>query len=295
MKKVLLIALTMLMTLQLFAQNIVATGTIKNIDGVMLVGVSVEEKGVTNSTLTDADGNFRLSLSNGRVLVVKMKGYETQEVEVGDDGKVPDIILLKAKRRFRIGVMAGVDYGGAIAGNDYSNYHELKSSPSSGYNFGLFFSLKRKQPKKLKKTELMKLEKWGKYVKLKKWERWTYEFGFIVYTKDEYYSEYDANAKVTYLNIPFLINTWRPKVNKGFLLTGGVSVNVLLKGSVNLPDGEYQFGRWGYGGNYGLGYDFSFGFGIRLVGNVNFFAFQKDEKILNRIDYMGNCVLTYRF
>ena len=165
MKKVLLIALTMLMTLQLFAQNIVATGTIKNIDGVMLVGVSVEEKGVTNSTLTDADGNFRLSLSNGRVLVVKMKGYETQEVEVGDDGKVPDIILLKAKRRFRIGVMAGIDRGGAIAGNEYSNYHELKSSPSSGYNFGLFFSLKKKQPKKLKKPELMKLEKWEKYVK----------------------------------------------------------------------------------------------------------------------------------
>lgn len=272
MKKILLLALTMLMTVQLFAQNIVATGTIKNIDGVMLVGVSVEEKGVTNSTLTDADGNFGLTLTNGRVLVVKMKGYETQEVEVGDDGKVPDIILLKAKKRFRVGVMAGVDHGGAIAGNNESNYNELKSSSSTGYNFGLFFSLRGK-----------------------KREKWTNEFGFIVYTKDEYYSEYDANAKVTYLNIPFLINTWRPKVNKGFLLTGGVSVNVLLNGSVNLPDGEYQFGRWGYGGNYGLGYDFSFGLGIRLVGNVNFFAFQKDEKILNRIDYMGNCVLTYRF
>lgn len=118
MKRLFMLVLTLLFAAQLYGQNIVATGTIKDSDGVILVGVSVEEKGVTNSTLTDADGNFRLSLSTGRVLVVKMKGYETQEVEIGDDGKVPDIILSKTKKRFRVGVMAGVDYGVVDAARD---------------------------------------------------------------------------------------------------------------------------------------------------------------------------------
>lgn len=104
---------------------------------------------------------------------------------------------------------------------------------------------------------------------------------------------------MTYLDIPFLIYTWRPKVNKGFLLTGGLSVSVLLKkSSVTLPDGEYQFSRWGAGWYFGLGYDFSFGLGIRLVGNTNFFILpypDTDEKIFGRFGNMGNCVLTYRF
>jgi TonB-linked SusC/RagA family outer membrane protein len=54
-------------------------------DGTGLPGVNVVVKGTTNGTVTDADGNYRLSVpSSGGSLVFSFIGLSTSEVEIGD-------------------------------------------------------------------------------------------------------------------------------------------------------------------------------------------------------------------
>ena len=54
-------------------------------DGTALPGVNVVVKGTTNGTVTDAEGNFRISIpSSGGSLVFSFIGLSTSEVEIGD-------------------------------------------------------------------------------------------------------------------------------------------------------------------------------------------------------------------
>lgn len=67
-----------------FAQNTVVTGKINaEDDGSAIPGVNVLEKGTNNGTVTDSDGNYRISVSTGSTLVFSFVGYVTQEVSVG--------------------------------------------------------------------------------------------------------------------------------------------------------------------------------------------------------------------
>ena len=62
-------------------------------DGSPLPGVNVVIKGTTNGTVTDADGNYKLSLpSNGGALVFSFIGLQTQEIAIGDR-QVVDVSL----------------------------------------------------------------------------------------------------------------------------------------------------------------------------------------------------------
>ena len=110
MKKLLLAILIVLMSVAVFAQGVSVSGFVKDKDGNVIVGATVSEKGVTNSTLTDVDGKFNLELRTSKKIVVSMAGYQVQEVIVGDDGKIDDIILEKKFKRFEVGVAAGGDY-----------------------------------------------------------------------------------------------------------------------------------------------------------------------------------------
>lgn len=58
------------------------TGVVKDSRGESVIGASVLEKGTTNGTITDFDGNFTLSVNNGAVLQISYIGYVTQEVKV---------------------------------------------------------------------------------------------------------------------------------------------------------------------------------------------------------------------
>ena len=51
-----------------------------------LIGATVLEKGTSNGTVTDMEGNFSLSVSQGATLVVSYVGYLTQELKVGSQG-----------------------------------------------------------------------------------------------------------------------------------------------------------------------------------------------------------------
>ena len=59
------------------------TGTVVDAMG-PVIGASVVEKGTTNGTVTDFDGNFSLSVNPGATIVVSFIGYETQEIKVGN-------------------------------------------------------------------------------------------------------------------------------------------------------------------------------------------------------------------
>ncbi|MFS8615624.1 MAG: TonB-dependent receptor [Solitalea sp.] len=64
-------------------------GKVVDPEGKPMMGVSVVEKGTTNGTSTDTEGNFSLSVSTQRpVLVFTFIGYLSQEVEVGEQAAI---------------------------------------------------------------------------------------------------------------------------------------------------------------------------------------------------------------
>lgn len=55
------------------------TGTVKDANGEPIIGATVVEKGTTNGTVTDFDGNYTLELSENGMLAVSYIGYKSQE------------------------------------------------------------------------------------------------------------------------------------------------------------------------------------------------------------------------
>ena len=69
----------------LFAQDRSVSGTVTSADdGSPIPGANVLLKGTTNGTVTDIDGNYKLTIpSDGGTLVISFIGYTSTEVEVG--------------------------------------------------------------------------------------------------------------------------------------------------------------------------------------------------------------------
>ena len=66
------------------AQSIPITGTVLDEEGITLPGVNIVEKGTTNGTITDLDGNFSLNVSSeNSVLQFSFIGFEMKEQTVG--------------------------------------------------------------------------------------------------------------------------------------------------------------------------------------------------------------------
>lgn len=55
------------------------TGTVKDANGEPIIGATVVEKGTTNGTVTDFDGNYALELSENGTLAISYIGYKSQE------------------------------------------------------------------------------------------------------------------------------------------------------------------------------------------------------------------------
>ena len=95
----------------LFAQEMEIRGKVTSADdGTPLIGASVLEKGTTNGAATDIDGEFRLKVKKGAVLVVSNVGYATQEVTVTDQAYLNIALKFEAKQFKEIGVV-GIGYG----------------------------------------------------------------------------------------------------------------------------------------------------------------------------------------
>ena len=55
-------------------------GRVIDANGEPVIGASILEKGTTNGTITDMDGNFQLKVNDGAVLIVSYIGYAEQEL-----------------------------------------------------------------------------------------------------------------------------------------------------------------------------------------------------------------------
>ena len=77
-KRRLLSFLALLLSTIMYAQQEI-TGTVNDAMG-PVIGATVMEKGTTNGTVTDFDGNFKLKVEAGRTLVFTYIGYKTIEL-----------------------------------------------------------------------------------------------------------------------------------------------------------------------------------------------------------------------
>lgn len=86
MRKFLLVLSAFAFAFSAFAQERTVSGKVTSAeDGGALPGVNVVLKGTSNGTVTDAEGNYKLSVpSTGGTLVFSFIGYGSQEVDIGE-------------------------------------------------------------------------------------------------------------------------------------------------------------------------------------------------------------------
>lgn len=79
--RILALLLGLFLCVSTYAQQITVKGVVTDATGETVIGANVLEKGTTNGTITDFDGNFQLQVKKGAMLVISFVGYKTQEVE----------------------------------------------------------------------------------------------------------------------------------------------------------------------------------------------------------------------
>lgn len=82
-KAVFALAAMLVFTLPAFAQHITIHGSVSDETGETLIGATIMEKGTSNGTATDYDGNYQLSVNPNATLIVSYLGYNPKEVAVG--------------------------------------------------------------------------------------------------------------------------------------------------------------------------------------------------------------------
>lgn len=113
--------LLLLLTTTAWSQNRTVTGTVRTADdGSPLPGVNILEKGTTNGTVTDADGNFSISVGSQASLMLTFIGYTNQEISVGAQNVinvslVPDITELSEVVVVGYGTVQKKDLTGAVS------------------------------------------------------------------------------------------------------------------------------------------------------------------------------------
>ncbi|WP_461114968.1 SusC/RagA family TonB-linked outer membrane protein [Spirosoma jeollabukense] len=81
--------LTMLFCLPVLAQDVAVSGRVTSSeDAAGLPGVSVQLKGTTRGTTTDADGNYRISVPASGHLVFSFIGFASQDIAVGNKSSI---------------------------------------------------------------------------------------------------------------------------------------------------------------------------------------------------------------
>ncbi|UOB16743.1 SusC/RagA family TonB-linked outer membrane protein [Abyssalbus ytuae] len=80
--KFLLVAFLFALLQVAWAQNVSVKGTVTDATGVALPGVNIVEKGTSNGTSTDFDGNYQISVPPNATLVFSYVGFITRETPV---------------------------------------------------------------------------------------------------------------------------------------------------------------------------------------------------------------------
>lgn len=69
-------------------KKILVKGSIVDTSGEAVIGATIKEKGTTNGTLSDIDGNFSLEVHSGSTLIVTYVGYDTQELKATEQMQI---------------------------------------------------------------------------------------------------------------------------------------------------------------------------------------------------------------
>ncbi|GAK35906.1 TonB-dependent receptor [Bacteroides graminisolvens DSM 19988 = JCM 15093] len=99
-----------------------------------MIGVNVLIKGTTNGTITDIDGNYKLtSVSEKSVLVVSYIGYLTQEIVIGNQSVINVTLLEDTKKLDEVvvigyGVVKKRDLTGSVSSVKADEIAKVSSS-----------------------------------------------------------------------------------------------------------------------------------------------------------------------
>ncbi|MDR0713338.1 MAG: TonB-dependent receptor [Bacteroidales bacterium] len=120
-KKVHLLLWLLLLPAMSYAQTAI-TGTVVDATGETVIGANVVEKGTRNSTVTDVNGNFSLTVANNAVLQISCLGYAAREVSVSSavNGRLAITLAEDAKALEEVvvigyGTVRKSDLTGAVA------------------------------------------------------------------------------------------------------------------------------------------------------------------------------------
>lgn len=123
-------------TLVGFAQERTVTGKVTSSDdGSAIPGVNILEKGTSNGTVSDADGNYRINVGANATLVFSFVGYTSQEVAVGSQSSISvslqsDVTALSEVVVIGYGAVKINDATGAVAAISSADFNGgLISSP----------------------------------------------------------------------------------------------------------------------------------------------------------------------
>ncbi len=83
-----LLSFVLLLSCTLVQAQSEISGTVFDPTGETVIGATVMEKGTSNGTVTDFDGNFKIKVEAGKTLVVSFIGFLTQEVIAQDGMKI---------------------------------------------------------------------------------------------------------------------------------------------------------------------------------------------------------------
>ncbi len=94
MKKLLIFLFSAMVTMTMYAQSLMVSGTVIDADNSEpLIGVSILEVGTNNGVISDLDGNFALTVNAKAKLQFSYVGYETIEILVGNKSNLGTIEL----------------------------------------------------------------------------------------------------------------------------------------------------------------------------------------------------------
>jgi len=93
--------------IELIQMNIEITGTVTNESGETIPGVAISVAGTNIGTVTDIDGNYRLSVPEGSTLVFSYIGFTTQRIPIGNR-TVIDVVLVQEAQALEEVVIAAL-------------------------------------------------------------------------------------------------------------------------------------------------------------------------------------------
>ncbi len=117
----------------IYAQTKRVTGVVKDEMDETIIGATIREKGTTNGTITDFDGNFELTVKEQAILEISYVGFVSQEIPVA--GKTSFVIIMKDDSQLLDEVVV-VGYGAqkkesVVGAISQVNSKELLKSPAA--------------------------------------------------------------------------------------------------------------------------------------------------------------------